>query len=192
MSALRVLAYDRLVLVVGEGVEDDRSYRLILQMESFSRDPVTSVTVNPFDFRECFTTMNGLIASYNRPPHRVVVSIAGGTKLLTNAALLAAFQNGVEVYHVEDEPLKLPVILGLTVRDRFTETEIEVVRALREGESLEDLRRRLLALGHDDASLRKCFQRLQQAGVVRLDLQDGKVVVQWPQEAHLLREVLLA
>lgn len=189
---MRVLSYDRLVLVVGPGAREDATYRRILQMESFSRDPVTAVTVNPFDFSDCFTTMNGLISSHNVPPHRVIVCIAGGTKLLTNAALLAAFQNGVEVYHVGDELLKLPVVLGLRVKDRFTSTEIRVVRALREGETLEDIRARLSELGMDRATVTKCLRNLVQAGVVRMDVVEGRVVVRWPQEARLLRDVLLA
>jgi hypothetical protein len=192
MATLRVVAYDRLILVVGEDAQEDPSYHRIFHLESFSREPVTCVQVDPFDFRECFSTMNGLIASHNEPPDKVVVSIAGGTKLLSCAALLAAFQNGVEVYHVEDELTKLPVILGVTVRDRFSENEIEVVREVRNGETLGDLLKRLSDRGYDEASLRRCLWRLQEAGFLRLDLQGGKIVVRCPRENRLLREVLLA
>ncbi|MFQ5838995.1 MAG: DUF6293 family protein [Thermoplasmata archaeon] len=192
MAAVRVLAYDRLILVVGRGVEEDPSYRRIIHLESFSKQPVTSVLVDLFDFRQCFSTMNELITDYNRPPDRAIVNIAGGTKLLANAALLAAFQNGVEVYHMDEELIKLPVILGLRVRDRFSPAEIEVARAVRDGDTLPTLLARVSRKGLDDTSLKRCLRRLHDAGVIRLSLHNGRITVHWPPETGLLREVLMA
>src|SRR3972149_2550105 len=47
----------------------------------------------------------------------VRASVSGGTKILADATLLAAFQEGVEAWYFDPEPVRLPVLRGVRIHD---------------------------------------------------------------------------
>ena len=173
LAAMRKTGYSHLVLVAGKDVLDRKEFRLILGLEAKGGGKVATVTVDPFDFRDCYESVDTAIRG-NSKHGEVVLSISGGTKVLSDAAILAAFQNGVEAFHIDDEVVKLPVLRGVRFEDAFNETDVRVLRALKDGDTSDDLIAKLSDSGTSDAAVRKSLKSLERIGVLEPRLEEGR------------------
>ncbi len=172
-AAMRKIGYNHLVLVAGKDVLDRKEYRLIVALESKGGGSVKTVTVDPFDFRDCYECVDEAIRTNSRDGE-VVLSISGGTKVLGDAAILAAFQNGVEAYHFNDRVVKLPVLRGVRFEDAFHETDVRVLETLEEGDTSDELIAKLSDSGMGDAAVRKSLKALERLGVLKPRLEEGR------------------
>ena len=175
VSAMSKLAYDKLVLVVGDDVLKTQGYLRLKKMESLGPGKMETVTVDVHDFRDCLDKVNRAIRKWNVEENKVVLNISGGTVILADAALLAGYHNGVEIYHVDEKVTKLPVIKGMKVSDRFTERQTLLIKALEADDTVPRLAERLKSAGIDEQAVRREIRMLSKEGVIGQRLEKGQI-----------------
>ncbi|MBN1676937.1 MAG: hypothetical protein JW880_00200 [Candidatus Thermoplasmatota archaeon] len=135
LEAMRSLPYDRLVLIGMPGFEECEDLKRIERLEEMARRKVEVSFTEESDFKDIVAQVAETLARYLRSSRdseggSVVLNISGGSKLLGDAALLAAFELGVEAYHIDGRVTRLPVIRGATIRDRFTKNQARMIEAI--------------------------------------------------------------
>ncbi len=96
IATMRMLAYDKLVVITGQDSLQKKGYNRLLEIESSAPNSMETIVVDVFDFMDCFWKVDETIAKYDLPGNEVILNISGGTKVLSDAALLAGFQNGIK------------------------------------------------------------------------------------------------
>ncbi|MCJ2562600.1 MAG: DUF6293 family protein [Candidatus Thermoplasmatota archaeon] len=175
VAAMSKLAYDKLVLVVGDDVLETQGYLRLKKMESLGPSKMETVTVDVHDFRDCLDKVNRAIRKWDVEENKVVLNISGGTVILADAALLAGYHNGVEIYHVDEKVTKLPVIKGMKVSDRFTEPQTLLIKALEADDTIPSLVERLKSTGIDEQAVRREIRMLSNKGVIGQRLEKGQI-----------------
>ena len=175
VAAMSKLAYDKLVLVVGDDVLETQGYLRLKKMESLGPSKMETVTVDVHDFRDCLDKVDRAIRKWDVEENKVVLNISGGTVILADAALLAGYHNGVEIYHVDEKVTKLPVIKGMKVSDRFTERQTLLIRALEADDTIPKLAERLKSTGMDEQAVRREIRVLSNGGVIGQRLEKGQI-----------------
>src|SRR5206468_12870465 len=122
---LRIMPYGLLILVAGRETFRSAGFRRLKALEPELR----AVRVDPFDLMDALESIRETVrgAAAEGP---VRISASGGTKILTNAAILAAVQEGVETWYCDPEPVRLPVLRGVRVGAAFSAAERAIARAL--------------------------------------------------------------
>ncbi len=177
LHALRWLPYDRLVLLAGGKSLAAPGLRRLREAERAGGGSVELVRVDPFDFESCFRGAVGAIERHRRAGDEIRVNISGGTKVLADAALLAAFQAGVEAWHCEEEPLRLPVLRGVRFADLMTPVRRAVLRATARPAASTAVVERLRARGFSEGAVQSAIAWLRDQGIVRMELVGGAAVV---------------
>src|SRR5207245_8805949 len=113
------------VLVAGRDTFRSAGFRRLKVLEPGLR----TVRVDPFDLADALESIRGTIRRAARDGP-VRISASGGTKILTNAAILAAFQEGVEAWYCEPDPVRLPVLQGVSLDAAFSSAERAIARVL--------------------------------------------------------------
>src|SRR5512137_2845916 len=112
---MRRLSYERLVLIGDRSLADSSSFQKIKDLEGLSGHDVDVEVVETGDFMELVDEISAVLQRLARNPstgerNETVLNISGGSKLLGDAALIAAFRLGVEACHGGSKMTKLPVI----------------------------------------------------------------------------------
>ena len=175
VAAMSKLAYDKLVLVAGDDVLETQGYLRLKKMESLGPSRMETVTVDVHDFRDCLDKVDRAIRKWDVEENSVVLNISGGTVILADAALLAGYHNGTEIYHVDEKVTKLPVIKGMKVSDRFTERQTLLIKALEADDTIPKLAERLKNTGIDEQAVRREIRMLSNEGVIRQRLEKGQI-----------------
>lgn len=175
VAAMSKLAYDKLVLVAGDDVLETQGYLRLKKMESLGPSKMETVTVNVHDFRDCLDKVDRAIRKWDVEENSVVLNISGGTVILADAALLAGYHNGIEIYHVDEKVTKLPVIKGMKVSDRFTERQMLLIKALEADDTIPKLAERLKNTGIDEQAVRREIRMLSNEGVIAQRLEKGQI-----------------
>src|SRR5213080_5401477 len=118
LPSLRLLPYDRLVLVGGRNSFRSAGFRRLRALEP----NLEAARVDVFDLGDCLETIEAWIREA-RAIGPVRISATGGTKILTMAALLAAFHEGVEAWYCDPDPVRLPVLRGVSLAAAFSPAE---------------------------------------------------------------------
>ena len=185
LPSLRLLPYDRLVLVAGRDTFRSAGFRRLKVLEPALR----TVRVDPFDLTDALESIRGTIRRA-AAEGSVRISASGGTKILTNAAILAAFQEGVEAWYCDPDPVPLPVLRGVSVGAAFSAAERAIARALH-GPIRHD---RLVAAVHAQGFARRtvlgAVRSLAAKGLIELGGEAGGVVVRPSPRFVLFREHL--
>src|SRR5256884_4860990 len=106
----RQLPYDRLLVIVGRASFRSPAFRRLRAFEP----SLQNVRVNPFDFGNCLGSIEKVVErEQEKGPVRI--SATGGTKILTTAAILAAFHEGVEAWDFDPDPIRLPGLRGVRI-----------------------------------------------------------------------------
>src|SRR6059036_4283140 len=126
LPSLRLMPYDRLVVVAGPETFRSAAFRRLKGLEPGLR----TIRVDPFDLTDALESIRGTIrrATGEGP---VRISASGGTKILTNAAILAAFQEGIEAWYCDPDPVRLPVLRGMRLEEAFSPAERVVADLVR-------------------------------------------------------------
>jgi len=175
VAAMSKLAYDKLVLVAGDDVLETQGYLRLKKMESLGPSKMETVTVDVHDFRDCLDKVDRAIRKWDVEENSVVLNISGGTVILADAALLAGYHNGIEIYHVDEKVTKLPVIKGMKVSDRFTERQALLIKALEADDTIPKLAERLKNTGIDEQAVRREIRMLSNEGVIAQRLEKGQI-----------------
>lgn len=175
VAAMSKLAYDKLLLVAGDDVLETQGYLRLKKMESLGPSKMETVTVDVHDFRDCLDKVDRAIRKWDVEENSVVLNISGGTVILADAALLAGYHNGIEIYHVDEKVTKLPVIKGMKVSDRFTERQALLIKALEADDTIPKLAERLKNTGIDEQAVRREIRMLSNEGVIAQRLEKGQI-----------------
>ena len=185
LPSLRLMPYDRLILVAGRDTFRSAGFRRLKALEPELR----TVRVDPFDLTDALESIREAVrrAAAEGP---VRISASGGTKILTNAAILAAFQEGVETWYCDPEPVRLPVLCGVRIGAAFSAAERAIARALHAPIRHD----RLVAVVHDQGFARRtvlgAVRSLAAKGLIELEGEAGVVLVRPSPRFALFRDHL--
>ena len=185
LPSLRLMPYDRLILVAGRETFRSAGFRRLKALEPELR----AVRVDPFDLMDALESIRETVrgAAAEGP---VRISASGGTKILTNAAILAAFQEGVETWYCDPEPVRLPVLCGVRIGAAFSAAERAIARALHSPIRHD----RLVAVIRDQGFARRtvlgAVRSLAAKGLIELEREAGGVLVRPSPRFALFRDHL--
>lgn len=175
LPAMRMLPYDRLMLIGHEGFERSRSFARLSVIEEASGHTIDTVVIPDGGFMELVDEISDALARRSKG-NTIVLNISGGPKILGDAALFAAFRHGIEAYHCEDRLVKLPVLRGVTAKDMFTRTQKAFILKLDGGlDTLDEIAK---ALGLDSRQpAERVLRDLRRAGIVTARVASGRIKV---------------
>ncbi len=180
LLAMRTLPYDQLVLLAGSDAEGP-SLEKIRKLEGLSGNDVRVEPVESEGFLAMVDSISehlaGLALGKDRASrNEVVLNISGGSKIMGDAALLAAFRLGLEAYHCDNVVTKLPVVKGATAKDRFTELQTRLLDILADGEmQLGEVLSRMLP--NSKSSAERTIRELKKAGLLGSRADRGVILV---------------
>src|SRR3989449_1371376 len=183
LPSLRLMPYDRLVLVAGGETFRSAGFRRLKILEPGLR----TVRVDPFDLTDALESIRATI-------HRatgdgsVRISASGGTKILTSAAILAAFQEGVEAWYCDPDPVRLPVLRGVSFIAAFAPAEGAIALALHGPIRSDRLVPAVVAQGVARRTVLGAIRSLAAQGLGELGRGDGNVVVHPSPTVALFRD----
>ena len=183
LPSLRLLPYDRLVLVAGRETFRSAGFRRLKVLEPGLR----TVRVDPFDLTDALESIRGTIRRATGDGS-VRISASGGTKILTSAAILAAFQEGVEAWYCDPDPVRLPVLRGVSLVAAFSPVEGAIALALHGPIRSDRLVAAVAAQGFARRTVLGAIRSLAAKGLVELDRDDGTVVVRPSPRFALFRD----
>jgi len=120
----------------------------------------------------------------------VRISASGGTKILTNAAILAAFQEGVEAWYCDPDPVRLPVLQGVSLDAAFSSAERAIARVLHGPITHDRLVSAVASQGFARRTVLGALQSLAGKGLVELGRDAGPVWVRPSPRFALFRDHL--
>ncbi|TLZ80338.1 MAG: hypothetical protein E6K07_01130 [Methanobacteriota archaeon] len=185
LPSLRLLPYDRLVLVAGRDTVRSAGFRRLRALEPTLR----IVRVDPFDLMGSLESIRGTIRSATADGS-VRISASGGTKILTNAAILAAFQEGVEAWYCDPDPVRLPVLQGVSLDAAFSSAERAIARVLHGPITHDRLVSAVASQGFARRTVLGALQSLAGKGLVELGRDAGPVWVRPSPRFALFRDHL--
>ncbi len=178
LLAMRNLPYDRLVLIAasdGEGASLEKLRRL----EALSGHDVSLRVIPDTGFMDMVDSISDELAALRFDTgkgsrNEVALNISGGSKLMGDAALLAAFRLGVEAYHCDRVVTRLPIVIGATAKDRFTELQVRLLDILEYkeiplGEVIQAMR------PNSKASAERTIRELRRMRLIKVRTEGGKV-----------------
>ena len=187
LPSLRLMPYDRLVVVAGRETFRSAAFRRLKGLEPGLR----TIRVDPFDLTDALESIRGTIrrATGEGP---VRISASGGTKILTNAAILAAFQEGVEAWYCDPDPVRLPVLRGVSLAAAFSPSEGAIALALHGPIRHDRLVAAVAAQGFARRTALGAIGSLAAKGLVEFERDDGTVLVRPSPRFALFRDQLRA
>lgn len=192
LEAMRQLPYDKLVLAGDDRVLESDAFTRINDLEEMAGHTVDFETVDQDDFMALVDGVSEILSRYgDNGKNHVVLNISGGSKLLGDAALLAAFRVGVETFHIDDRVTKLPILRGATARDRFTPSQVKLIELIGDqNPALGDL---ITGMGPSSRqSAERVVRELRKQGMLISEVRDGMVHLSLsPTGLEVLRAVRL-
>jgi hypothetical protein len=189
-SAMRMLAYDKLVLVTGKDSVKKDSYRRLQEIESGDPGGMETVVADVFDFMDCLKKVEEAIDKYSGKGVEVIVNFSGGTKVLSDAALLASFQKGVKAYLCDDELIELPSIKGMSIGKRLTEMQIKVILRIDGKMERKEFEQMLVEEGNALSSVQKAIRELKKMELLDVTLEDGNIYLSGNESQRYYRDNL--
>jgi len=185
LPSLRLMPYDRLVLVAGRETFQSAGFRRLKVLEPGLR----TVRVDPFDLMGALESIRETIrrAAGDGP---VRISASGGTKILTNAAILGAFQEGVEAWYCDPDPVRLPVLRGVSLAAAFSPAEGAIALALHGPIRYDRLVAAVTARAFARRTVLGAIRSLAAKGLVEFERDDGTVLVRPSPRFALFRDQL--
>jgi hypothetical protein len=192
LEAMRQLPYDKLVLAGDDRVLESDAFTRINDLEEMAGHTIDFETVDQDDFMALVDGVSEILSRYgDNGKNHVVLNISGGSKLLGDAALLAAFRVGVETFHIDDRVTKLPILRGATARDRFTPSQVKLIELIGDqNPALGDL---ITGMGPSSRqSAERVVRELRKQGMLISEVRDGMVHLSLsPTGLEVLRAVRL-
>lgn len=192
LQAMRQFPYDKLVLVGDHRVPESDAFARVNSLEEMAGHSIDFETVNQDDFMALIDGVSEILFRHgDGGKNHVMLNISGGSKLLGDAALLAAFRVGVETFHVDDRVTKLPILRGATARDRFTPSQVRLIEMIGEQNPvLGDLITGMAPSSRQSAE--RVVRELRKQGMLASEVRDGKVHLSLsPTGLEVLRAVRL-
>lgn len=194
LAAMRFLPYQKLVLIMSENSKDSEAFHSIVENEAKAKSSVETLIVDEYDLKNCFREISDYILKHQRSDTRnqdqIIINISGGSKILGDAALLAAFELGVPAYHCEkSRVIKLPVLRGITLRDRLTDSQIAVLREIGTMDTMDEIVEKIGGRFTEE-TVRKALRGLRKLGVIRTIPSEGKLSIELTDAGILILETI--
>jgi hypothetical protein len=192
LQAMRQFPYDRLVLVGDDKGQESDAFTRINNLEEMAGHSVDFESVGQDDFMALVDGVAEILSRLgDNGRNHVVLNISGGSKLLGDAALLAAFRVGVETFHIDDRITRLPILRGATAKDRFTPSQVRMIEMISEqNPALGDLITGMMPSSKQSAE--RVIRELRNQGLLISEVRDGKVHLSLsPTGLEVLRAVRL-
>jgi hypothetical protein len=181
IEAMRRLPYEMLLLVGENGMAETESFARIRAFEDLSGHEVEAEIVDGGGFMDMVNQVSTVLDRHSkvsptgdRPD--ILLNISGGSKLLGDAALFAAFRLGIRACHCDGRMTMLPVVNGATATDRFTPAQSRFIRVLdRTFTPLDDLVQRVGSPSRQ--AVERVMRELRRLGLLRTDVRDGRILV---------------
>ncbi len=181
IEAMRRLPYERLVLVGEEGMAETESFARIRAFEDLSGHDVEAEIVNGGGFMDLVDQVSQVLEKHSSlgasgDKSSLVLNISGGSKLLGDAALFAAFRLGVRACHCDGRMTMLPIVSGATATDRFTPAQSRFIRVLNKDlMPLEDI---VESVGSPSRqAVERVIRELRKLDLLRTDVKEGRILV---------------
>ncbi len=180
------MPYDRLVLVGGRDSFRSAGFRRLRLLEP----ELQVVRVDAFDLGDCLESIEDSIRQA-RAMGPVRISATGGTKILTMAALLAAFHEGVEAWYCDPDPVRLPVLRGITLAKAFLPAEQAIMQNLRGRTPLDRFLALVISRGFARRTVLGATRSLVAKGLVEQVIEAGHTFLRPTPRFGLLRDHFL-
>lgn len=194
LLAMRQLPYERLVLMGDKDIAGSSDFIKIKELEGMTGHDIAVEVVEDEGFMQLVDGISGVLQRHMRNPesgrrNEMRLNISGGSKLLGDAALFAAFRSGVDAFHCDGKVVRLPVIHGATAVDRFTPLQIRFIASVGEGRvPLGQLIERMQPNGKQAAE--RVIRELRKAGLLVPDVVSGEVRLSLTQQGtEVLRAI---
>ncbi len=188
LSAMRSLPYERLVLIGGPEARNSAGFRELRRLEDMSGHEIEFVEVEICHFMDAVEDISTLLAEWSRDTrtgraNQVMLNISGGSKLLCDAALFSAFRLGIETYHCDKAPTRLPVLRGATTVDRFSAHQVRFMRTLTDGAKSLDALVEALAPANRQ-SIDRTLRQLRKQGLLSTGFDTGRILISLSKEGE--------
>ncbi len=142
--------------------------------------------MDPFDLEDCLEAIE-LWVRRVRALGLVRISATGGTKILTMAAILAAFHEGVEAWYCDPDPVRLPVLRGVGLSQSFLPAEQAVMQLVRGNTSLDRLLKSVIDRSFARRTVLGAVRSLAAKGLVEQVIESGHTFFRPTPRFSLLR-----
>lgn len=179
--AMRKLPYDKLVILGTDLNNGSDSLSTVKRLEEMAGHDVEVDELDDEDFLSLVDEVSAVLTKHlldhkTNTRNTVSLNISGGSKLLGDASLFAAFRMGIETYHCENRVTKLPVIRGATARDRFTPMQLGLIRAVGSGQiAYEDLVKKMGQASKQSTD--RLIRELKRQTVLASELRSSRVFI---------------
>ena len=181
IEAMRRLPYEKLVLVGEEGMVETESFARIRAFEDLSGHQVQAEIVEGSGFMDLVEQVSQVLEKHSglgqkEAKSSLVLNISGGSKLLGDAALFAAFRMGVRACHCDGRMTMLPIVSGATATDRFTPAQSRFIRVL--DRDLLPLDEVVQSVGSPSRqAVERVIRELRKLDLLKTDVREGKILV---------------
>jgi biotin operon repressor len=193
IQAMRLLSYDRLVLIGDEGIGELPELDKIRRLEEISGHALSVEELEDDGFIGLVNSISEVIERHARGGRdSVTLNISGGSKLMGDAAILAAFRHGVETYLCGPRLVRLPVLKGVTAKDRFTASQLQMIKVIGDGTvSLDELVSRMGPSSRQ--AVERTLRELKNQGLFSIAVSAAKVLISLSETGlEVLRAVRLS
>lgn len=196
LASMRTLPYQKLALVLSEEGIDTPAYRRLMDAELKSNGIVETIIVDEFDLKDCFRGITDYVLALSsgkkkkKENDKISINISGGSKIMGDAALLAAFQMGIPAYHCENtKTIRFPVIQGISLRDRLSDSQIAVLKQMGMRDTIDDIARKIGSKLTEE-TIRKSLRKLRKMGIIKTVPTEGKILVELTEPGILILETI--
>ncbi len=191
-DAMRTLPYDKLVLIGERGAGSCPDFVMVSDLEAVSGHGVDFVETARSGFLELVDEVADALVRLSKGDdggrNDVVLNVSGGTKLLGNAALFAAFRLGIRTYHCDGKAVKLPVLTGATSKDRFTPGQLRMIGLLDHELTLAEAVEKMQPTGRQGTE--RTIRELRKADLLSSEAADGRIMIRLtPAGREVLRAI---
>ena len=190
LLAMKLLPYEKLVLVGREGMTDCVAFKRVKALEEISGHEIIAEELDGDGFMEIVDSISEVLEGI-LTHDSLILNISGGDKLLGDAAIISAFRLGVETYHCDERLTKLPVLKGASARDRFTPTEQRFLASIMDKWTLlEDL---VEKIGQGKRQpVERTMRTLRRMGLLLTEVHAGKIRVALSGEGKEVARAIIA
>jgi hypothetical protein len=173
-NACRIHSYDKLILVMEQDAVGGAEHMNIREFEETNPNPLEILPVDALDFFDCYKAVERVLNDHKKD--EVILNISGGTKLLSMASILCAFNHGMPAYHYEVERLtRLPVLKNFSIKERISSgPQVQILLEVRDGITLKALEKRATSKGISSDKLERGLMALKNRDIIRTKLEKGR------------------
>ena len=189
--ALRAVArhsYDRLVVLLDHRTEASNEFQMLQEFENANSIAIKPIIVDPNDLMDCYNKLQRFIARH--PKDELFLNISAGTKLLSAASILCAFNHGIPAYHFTDKGFfRLPVFRDMSINERYPRGLDKLILELQDESDYEDIIERMDRIYQIRSTRTKnLLGKMRNQGLITTTRDQGKRLLSLTEQGSVLKE----